>query len=233
MSKTHEEQTAMVLCGVSLVPQVEGALFWPAQSTLFVADLHFEKGSSFARKGVLLPPYDTRETLRRLEDVMDRLAPARVVCLGDSFHDLHAGERMDPQDMQTLHGLIQRTQWIWISGNHDPAPPEEFDGERVVLWEQGPLICRHEPTPSPAPGELSGHLHPCAVTRIRGRRFRRPCFLSTGSRAILPSFGAYTGGLNVCDPAFAPIVGSAPFHAWMLSKTRVIPVAHTRLHPDR
>ena len=78
MSKTQEEQTAMVLCGVSLMPQSEGALFWPAQSTLFVADLHFEKGSSFARKGVMLPPYDTRETLRRLEGVMDRLSPARV-----------------------------------------------------------------------------------------------------------------------------------------------------------
>ena len=54
------------VAGVTLIADLSGALFWEEQSLLVVSDLHLEKGSSFATRGVLLPPWDTAATLGRL-----------------------------------------------------------------------------------------------------------------------------------------------------------------------
>ena len=82
-----------------------GALYWPEQQLLVVADLHLEKGSSFARRGLLLPPYDSAVTLHNLGRLLARYAPQRVIALGDSFHDRDGGNRMGSHDRDTLASL--------------------------------------------------------------------------------------------------------------------------------
>src|SRR5580698_7692902 len=115
--------TTIEVNGEELLLDAEGALWWAAERTLVFADLHFEKGSSFARRGQMLPPYDTRATLKRIEALVSRYAPARVVALGDSFHDRDAADRLDADERAMLRALGSRADWIWIAGNHDPAPP--------------------------------------------------------------------------------------------------------------
>src|SRR5579859_5860594 len=154
----------------TLVPDPSGALWWPEQATLIVADLHLEKGSSFARKGTLLPPYDTAATLNRLYTVAERYQPARIVALGDSFHDREAAERLDPADQQRLMALVDGCDWLWIAGNHDPAPGPALGG--TVLAEGSALaglVLRHEAELEPAGPELSGHYHPKATISVHGR----------------------------------------------------------------
>ena len=183
-----------------------GALHWPARRLLAVADLHLEKGSSYAvnaRK--LLPRHDTRQTLAMLTALIDVLEPETVVCLGDSFHDRTASDRLSEIDRHMLDGLTRRARFVWIAGNHDPAPPPAGWGEVAEEINDGPLIFRHEAQFGPARGEVSGHFHPVAALTVRGRGMRRRCFLTDGSRVILPAFGAYAGGLNVCDAAFKPL----------------------------
>lgn len=210
----------------------EGAVWWAQERTLIVADLHFEKGSSFAARGIALPPYDTRATLARLSALVSRFAPHRLVALGDSFHDRTAESRMNGDDARALEALTRATQWVWISGNHDPLPPRRFGGQVHEELRIGPLVLRHEPQAAPATGELAGHLHPVAAVRVRGRRLRRRCLVSDGTRAILPAFGAYTGGLNVLDAAFAPLLPASGFHAWMMGARTIVPVAARRLEGD-
>ncbi len=160
-----------VINGAELVADASGALFWPAQSTLVVADLHLEKGSGFAqRHGTLLPPYDSAETLRGLARAIDRYAPARVLCLGDSFHDRAAAGRLAPEDADALRALVGRVDWVWIAGNHDPAPPQHLGGRVVPDVAVGPLIFRHEAESGIRSGEISGHFHPKASVATRGRR---------------------------------------------------------------
>lgn len=219
------------LNGTELRALREGALYWPEEDTLIVADLHFEKGSSFAVKGVMLPPYDTGATLQRLEHLCRALKPKRVIALGDSFHDGRAEARMAPGDAARIKALTDATDWLWIAGNHDPAPPPGFGGAVAEVWERGGLLFRHEPALRPVPGEVAGHLHPCAAVRVRGRRLRRRCFVSDGARLILPAFGAYTGGLNVLDDAFSALFGAHDFHAWMIGSTRIVPVKARLLVP--
>ncbi|MGE0409962.1 MAG: ligase-associated DNA damage response endonuclease PdeM [Amphiplicatus sp.] len=213
--------------GVSLIPTPEGALWWPEEKTLVVADLHFEKGSSFAARGVLIPPYDTRSTLRRLAALTTRLRPARVISLGDAFHDRGAETRMDEADAARLAALIAGVEWIWALGNHDPAPPTRFKGEVVAAKRLGPLIFRHEPTAGASPGEIAGHLHPCARVRTESRVQRRRCFATDGARLVLPAFGAYAGGLNVLDEAFANILPTPT--VWALGRREVYAIAARRL----
>lgn len=223
---------ALRVCGADLTVLAEGAVWWAAERMLVVADLHLEKGSAFAARGVALPPYDTRTTLGRLEALVARLAPARVVALGDSFHDMQAETRMDMEDAARLAMLSHCAEWIWIAGNHDPVPSRRFGGTVAHELRVGPLTFRHEPQRAPATGEIAGHLHPCAAVRIRGRRLRRRCVASDGTRAILPAFGAYAGGLNVLDEAYEALLPGLAFHAWMMGARTVVPVAARRLEGD-
>ncbi len=220
------------VAGAMLTVLPEGALWWERESMLIVADLHFEKGSSFAARGITLPPYDTRATIGRLSALVGRWKPQSLVALGDSFHDRAAEARMDETDARALEALTQKTQWTWITGNHDPVPPRRFGGDVYEELIIGPLTLRHEPQAAPATGELAGHLHPVAAVRVRGRRLRRRCVVSDGTRAILPAFGAYAGGLNVLDEAYAGLLPAGGFHAWMLGARTVVPVAARRLEGD-
>lgn len=219
------------IAGARLLPTPEGALYWPEEETLILADLHFEKGSSFAARGVLLPPYDTRTTLGRIEALCERLAPVRIISLGDAFHDGEAEARMDEEDADRLDALIAEREWVWVLGNHDPAPPKRFAGEVCAAKRAGPLVFRHEPARGPAPGEIAGHLHPCARVRTESRIQRLRCFAGDGARLVLPAFGAYTGGLNVLDEAFGGIFEAAPV-TWVLGKRRVYPIAPQLLAAD-
>ncbi len=197
----------IVLNGERLVALQAGALYWPARETLVVSDLHFEKGSHYAARGVLLPPYDTRTTLKRLATLIRTHAPRTVISLGDAFHDGEAEARMGADDNAALEALVGAAAWVWILGNHDPAPPRRFAGAVERSLRIGRLLFRHEPSPRKEPGEIAGHLHPAARVRAQGRLIRRRCFATDGDRLVMPALGAYAGGLNVLDAAFAPLFG--------------------------
>jgi hypothetical protein len=218
-----------LLNGAELLAEPSGALYWPARETLIVADLHLEKGSHFARRGQLLPPYDSRTTLSLIEDAIARRRPRRLIALGDSFHDADAAERLAPDDRGRIARLTRSVEWIWIAGNHDPAPPGELGGHVVTeALADGPLVFRHEALTSPAAGEISGHYHPKAAVTQRGRRIAARCFVEDGRRAILPAFGAYTGGLNVLDPAIARLYAIG-FRVHLLGPRKVYSFPKSRL----
>ena len=210
--------------GESLLLDACGAAFSPAYSTLMFADLHLEKGSSYARSRQFLPPYDSADTLRRMTQAIARHKPARVIALGDSFHDRDAAGRLGVQERTLLESLGGAAYFTWIAGNHDPHPPAWLNGEVVHELRLGGLLLRHEPQTVPQAGEVAGHLHPCASVAKWGRSVRRRCFASDGLRLILPSFGAYTGGLDVGDAAFASLFAGS-FHAYMLGTRRVYAMA--------
>ncbi|WP_374574800.1 ligase-associated DNA damage response endonuclease PdeM [Phenylobacterium sp.] len=219
------------VAGATAVLRPSGALWLQEAAMLVVADLHLEKGSAYAARGQMLPPYDTRETLGRLEAEVRRVSPRTLVFLGDTFHDRRAEDRLDADDAARLAALASGRTLIWVVGNHDADGPRGLPGEIAAELSVGPLVLRHEPQPGPQGGEVSGHLHPCARVRASRGSVRRRCFVTDGSRLILPAFGAYTGGLNVRDAAFAglfvrpPIVGA-------LGADRVHAVGWRSLGPD-
>lgn len=220
--------TAVRVAGVDMIVDLAGALFWEDERLLVVSDLHLEKGSSFAARGVLLPPYDTAATLARLGAAIVRHRPRIVVALGDSFHDRDAHERLSAPDRESLSTLQAHRDWIWISGNHDPALPREIGGTVCDEAAIGALVFRHEPTG--ARGEIAGHLHPKARVTTRGRSVERRCFVSDGERAVMPAFGSYTGGLNIRDAAFAAIFQTLAFTAHVLGDRRVHSIAASRCY---
>ena len=221
----------MACAGAALVADVAGALYWPEQRMLVVSDLHLEKGSSFAVRGSLLPPYDTADTLIRLARLIERYAPRSVVSLGDNFHDRAGADRLSPADRQTVRALQRGRDWIWITGNHDPDPQDGIGGTFRDTLTVGPLAFRHKPSEDAAAGEISGHLHPVAVVAVRGRGVRRRCFIGDGARMVMPAFGAYAGGLNVRHRAFAGLFGKS-FTAHVLGDERLYAIAPSRCVPD-
>lgn len=222
----------LALAGIGLIADPAGALYWPDESLLVVADLHLEKGSAFAARGVLLPPYDTASTLARLTRLVAHYAPRLVVALGDSFHDGGGPSRMTATDRAALTSVQRRRDWVWIAGNHDPDLPDGIGGGRADALAFGPLTFRHEPSEGVCDGEIAGHLHPLARVARRGRAVRRPCFASDGRRLVMPAFGAYTGGLNVRNRAITALFGTLAFTAHMLGQRRLFAVAAESCLPD-
>jgi uncharacterized protein len=214
--------------GADMIATMSGALFWPDTATLVVADMHLEKGTSRAKAGVLLPPYDSRATLAVLAGAIQRWQPERVIALGDSFHDAGAGGRLDAADRHGLAGLIEGRDWIWIAGNHDPAPPPAIGGRIATVLTLGPLVFRHQAGDEATVGEVSGHYHPKAVVRVAGGRISTRCFVTDGRRLILPAFGAFTGGLSIDDEAIRSRLGSGcTAYALGHRRVHVIPVLGT------
>ncbi len=206
--------------GATLTLDPSGAVYWPAKKLLVVADLHLEKGSSFARRGSFLPPYDTRATLDDLAKVVERYTPRLVVCLGDSFHDLEGTDRLHHEDAKRLSALTLPRRWIWVTGNHDPGPLSNVDGRCVGRLQIGGLTFVHQADLSGSDGEISGHLHPKVTLQAFGRRLTRRCLLCNSERLILPAFGAFTGGLDVADAAFRQVLGDT-FDIYVLGRDRV------------
>ncbi|MGI9525335.1 MAG: ligase-associated DNA damage response endonuclease PdeM [Hyphomicrobiaceae bacterium] len=221
------------ICGQTFVADVSGALFWPNKRTLVIADLHLEKGSAFAAKGQLLPPYDTRETLSRLTTVIDKFDARTVISLGDSFHDVEALSRMAGDDLRRLEALLEHRNWIWVSGNHDARSAGQLGGDMTDKLEIGNLVFRHEPQREKIAYEVAGHLHPAAKMSIRGHGVRRPCFVGNGRRLVLPAFGSFAGGLNVLNSAFDCLFGADGFTVWMRGDRSLFPVSRRLLRPDR
>ena len=224
-----ERAAEVEINGARVTALPEGALFISDARALVVADLHFEKGSAFARAGQLLPPYDTRLTLSRLAALIEEHRPEVVVSLGDAFHDGGGPGRMALDERRALEAMVARADWVWVEGNHDGASAQTLGGAAMAEVRLGPLLLRHEPTGEA--GELAGHLHPCAKVLGRGRSVRRRCFAFDGARMVLPAFGAYAGGLNVCSEAFERVFPEG-VDALVLGRDKVMPVRRSRLTPD-
>jgi len=191
-----------------LVPQDGGAraLFWPRENALLVADLHLEKASFFARHNQFLPPYDSRETLERVAEAVRLTGARRVYTLGDNFHDSDGSQRLEPHAAGMLAALTRATDWVWITGNHDPGMEAKSGGTIAEELEVGGMVLRHMAKRGETRPELSGHFHPRVQVKVRQRHIRRPCAVVSqhgpgSGRMILPAFGALTGGMNAADPA--------------------------------
>jgi DNA ligase-associated metallophosphoesterase len=221
-----------VVADSEVVLDPAGALWLPLSRTLVVADLHLEKASSLARRGMLLPPYDTGATLAHLGRVIARRNPRRVIALGDSFHDSGGYGRLADPDRLRLVTLQDGRDWVWIKGNHDPEFPEGTGGDAVAEVAVDGLTLRHEPLEGAAPSEVAGHLHPAAKIRGNGRSVRCRAFATDGLRMVLPAFGVLAGGLNVLDRAFAPLFQPGALRPFLIGDGRLFPVAFSALAPD-
>jgi uncharacterized protein len=227
----------ITVAGVPLVADLAGALYWPDEGALIVSDLHLEKGSAFAVRGVLMPPYDTAATLEALAGVIARYDARIVIALGDNFHDGGGPARLAATDRAHLHELQRGRDWVWIAGNHDPDPREGIGGVFARALALGPLSFRHEPTEgggksSDFGGEISGHLHPAARIHQRGRTQTRKCFATDSERLVMPAFGAFTGGLNIRNAAFLNVFGALGFTAHLIGQRRLYSFAAARCLAD-
>jgi DNA ligase-associated metallophosphoesterase len=195
----------ITLAGAQLTALGSGALWWADYSLLCVSDLHLGKSERILRRGgAALPPYETRETLSRLEIDLETTNPRIVVCLGDSFDDLAAAQSLSETERLWITRLQAGRRWIWIEGNHDPGPID-LGGSHLAQLPLPPLVFRHIAQKGQS-GEISGHYHPKARVSLRGRTLSRPAFLLDSDRLILPAYGTYTGGLRSSDDALTRIM---------------------------
>ena len=216
LSKTH----VIKLGGLDLIPDLSGALYVPDYQTLLIADLHLEQGASLARRGVHVPPYDSRQSLAQLAAVVNAINPERLIFLGDSFHD-HASEHfIGDEDRSALMRITDSRNTIWLTGNHDPCGPQSLAGESADIVMLGPVALRHEPKLDlENTFEISGHLHPGATIWQRGRNIRTKCFIADEHRLIMPAFGSYTGAFGITHPAFDGLFDHTKTQVLMLGKT--------------
>lgn len=199
------------------------AVFWVEHDLLIVSDLHLEKGSFLGQFANPIPHYDSRKTLYQLSILIEDYQPSTVVCLGDSFHDKSAFERMWENEKNQLSSLIQRVnKWVWILGNHDPALPNELEGCQKVDWEIDGILLSHEPEVSDLP-QIIGHFHPKASVKHKRLKLRGRSLLMSEELLIMPAFGQYTGGLDSGDAVLDAVLGSESRSGFVLAENKVFP----------
>ena len=228
--QTEPAMTEVCLHGTTVLCDPDGILVLPDSGMMVVSDLHLEKGAAFARRGLMLPPYDTAATLARLGVAIARHNPKTVVSLGDSFHDRIGSAHMPGVYREGLSALQRGRDWIWVEGNHDPDAPTGLDGAWCSELYVETLCLRHEPSAKAAPGEIAGHLHPVARIVRRGKAVRRACFASDGHRLLMPAFGSTTGGLELRHPAMRHLFDRSRLIAHVLGRERIYSVAFERLN---
>ncbi|OOG68230.1 metallophosphatase [Sinorhizobium sp. A49] len=218
-----------IVHGVEAVCDPLGSLYLPETRTLVVSDLHLEKGAAFARRGMMLPPYDTLATLRVLEAAITRHDPKLVISLGDNFHDRVGSAAMPDTFRHMIAAMAMGREWIWINGNHDPDGASGLPGLSLDEFRHAGLIFRHEPSRGEAAGEIAGHLHPAATVVRREKSVRRACFATDGKRMLMPAFGVTTGGLDLRHRAMTGLFDRAMLVAHMLGRDRIYSVRFTNL----
>jgi DNA ligase-associated metallophosphoesterase len=206
---------------------LSGALYWPEEETLLVADLHLEKLSSFARSRQFLPPYDTKATLKRLQQDISQNGAKRVIALGDSFHRDEGTQTLIDDDLHILMQMTSTIDWVWIAGNHDPSV-HQLGGQCCDEVHVAGLVLSHEPD-GKLQNQVAGHLHPAAHVRINGRSARRACFVRDDVRMILPAYGVSTGSLNILNAAFKGVINRGNMRVDVLGKNQIYPVSPNHL----
>ena len=215
MSRPHK----ITLGNMDLIPHMSGALYVPDHETLIISDLHLEQGTSLARRGIHVPPFDTAVTLDVLESTLSTTHAKRLIFLGDSFHDGEGEERLDEAHLCRLRKITTQFETLWITGNHDPHPPQSLGGKGAETTNLGPITLRHEPAKRLKHEiEIAGHLHPGCGLSLRGRHVRGKCFIADHRRLIMPAFGAYTGALSIQSEAFDGLFDPEQTKIWMIGK---------------
>jgi uncharacterized protein len=223
-------QHTIILGETTLVPQLSGALYAPDHRVLLVADLHLEQGTSLARRGLHVPPFDTTATLDMLESVIADTNPAQLFLLGDSFHDRVAHADLSAETFARIRAITSKIETNWISGNHDPVAPKTLGGNCMESFNFANITLRHEPARKLKDElEIAGHLHPGATVVQRGIATRAKCFVADTRRIILPAFGSYTGALGVRSPAFDKLFDEPKTHVWMLRSSAIHKFPLTRI----
>lgn len=213
--------------GEDFVPMPSGALYWPGNDVLLVADLHLEKMSSFAVKGQFLPPYDSYATLKRIAHDLQQTGAEHVISLGDSFHRDEGSGTLPPPAREILDDLLKRVAWTWIAGNHDPGG-HDLGGVCVQELTLDGILLTHEPRRTEKP-TIAGHLHPAARIAINGRSTRRPCFAADRHLLLMPAYGASTGSLNILSAPFSGLFEFSELQVHMLGSSAIFPVNTRRL----
>jgi len=208
-SSSCRTRMELVFGGEIVVLDASGALYLPGEDALVVADLHLEKGSFFASRGNPVPCLDTRDTLIRLSAIVAAYRPRRLICLGDSFHDMRAVGRMRDEDAARLKAVISAVaDWVWISGNHDPEAPDGYPANAMPSFSAGPISLCHRPEDGAAP-VIAGHYHPKHSIRAGDRKLTARCFVIGGDLLLMPAFGSYTGGLRSASEPISALFGGA------------------------
>lgn len=222
----------ILLGGRSFVADPTGALYWPAENTLVVADLHLATCSYLEGDDVVLPPYDTASAFEKLEDAIDRYDPDRVVALGNSFGGF-SSEGLSQHQSDWLQDMMEGREWYWVMSADHAMPPEALGGTAVPHLMLGGVKFRADPVRAPVANEIAGGLHPVAQVSHYGHPVRGRCFVTNGMRMILPSLGDYSLGQNVLSSSFDPLLSQGGLYVWFISQERVYPVASPQLIEDR
>jgi DNA ligase-associated metallophosphoesterase len=221
----------ILLCGKAFQADPTGALYWPAENTLVVADLQLSKCSYLDDDDVVLPPYDTASSFEKLEEALDRYNPERVIALGNSFAGL-SRHALSAHQLDWLQEMMDERDWYWVMSQEASLKPGALDGVVVPQMMLGGIKFRAEPLRAPVANEIAGALHPVAQINEYGHVTRGRCFVSNGMRLILPSLGDYSAGTNVLEEAFDPLLGRNGVFVWLISHSRVYPVASGQLIED-
>ncbi|MFK7852717.1 MAG: ligase-associated DNA damage response endonuclease PdeM [Granulosicoccus sp.] len=202
MNAFESESLKIDCAGEALLLHPERAIYWPAQQTLFVADVHAGKEHTFGRHGIAIPDGISDQSLHRLFKLCDKAEARHLTVLGDFMHTAPHYDEKWLTSLSTLLDNHPQLSMSIVAGNHDKVEGRSIIDGRVSWFDnvklQPPFVLRHDPGDDSRGFVLCGHLHPTwRISHTRRTGLRAPIFWVRKNHAVLPAFGGFTGGVNI------------------------------------
>lgn len=216
-----------MVAGEALIARADRTLYWPSESTLFVADVHLGKTETFQTLGVPVPDGATQTTLDRLSASVLGSGAERLVLLGDLWHSARGRTRRALSSLASWRSSFSDLAVTLVIGNHDlsagPLPPELGISEVEEASRLGPFSLLHDPRACSEPYGLAGHIHPGVELSGRGRQsMRLPCFWFGPECGVLPPFGECTGCGRIRPCVGDQVIAVADGRLWAVAGAEVV-----------
>lgn len=177
------------------VLDASGACYLPDYKSLIISDFHVGKVQHFRKHGIAIPIAAARANLTKLEWVIARYNPKRLIFLGDLFHSDVNTEFELLQQVRTVHPSLEM---LLVPGNHDLYSLQSQAGLfslTPLQYHLGGMVFQH----LPPDGEvvkptIHGHWHPAYSLYAKARqKTRLACFAFSANVGVMPAFGLFTG----------------------------------------
>ena len=185
-------------------------------NSLVIADTHIGYEEELNKRGVLIPRFQFKDVIQRLENIIGSRKFQRIIINGDIKHEFGRISEQEWRHALKLLDFLKRhcKEVILIRGNHDTILGPIADKRSVTLTEFfviGDVLIIHGDKPS---GRISkelskkeiktiiiGHEHPAVSLREGSHAEKFKCFLKGNWKSktliVQPSFNLVTEGTDV------------------------------------
>lgn len=227
------------LCNKDFYAHPTGALIWPAEETLIIADTYLRSGYVLNALMAGSNKSFATEIIKSIETLITTNNIKQVIAVGRVFRRIDDTYHLDANDLTMLYEIQKKVDWVWVAGQMARQLPNLVGGIRAAHFSHADIHFCATPSKSIVTNEIAAGMYPMARTEpinynpITNEELSdegtNPCFVSNGKRLLMPAFGGKLGAKNILGDEFLPLFGYDDLMIQAVDSYKTYPVPHHTL----